>query len=179
MAFFCEAGVNISDTEKGKKGGWREETEQDLYRYARYEHAIRRLELRLGELTARMDDGRRIVSAVPDVETGFPAIRRGVRWRGGSGMAFEEYIVTEVADIMGKIGRMTAFREMMEMAVDYEFTAEPEKKAFIRLYYWAGLSKGDARREAMKKLHLSRQTSYNWQENIVSRMARVLGHGEQ
>ena len=71
---------------------------------------------------------------------------------------------------------MQEFREMVELAVDYEFSGEPDNKEFIRLYYWSGLRKRIGREVIMAELHLSRSTFYDWRGQIVERMARVLGH---
>lgn len=191
MALHSTATMTIANQgqERETKPDWWVKTERDLYRYAELEHTIRRQTIRLQELYARKEDGRRITSAgwggaVPNdnytprkyhVE-GAEQEETEPSAQGGKSEPWEMKITEQIADCEAEIRRAKEFREMMELAVDYEFAGEPEMKEIIRIYYWMGLPKGKARRQVMERLYMAKPTVYRRVAAIVRRMARLLGH---
>lgn len=156
MAFFSDV-----ESVKMRRPDWEVETDRDLYRYAQYGHAIRRQLMRLEELR----EGRRLVA-------------RYVRMEGQkvlSSAPAEEKIVQEILELEKRIKFYREFRETIELAIDYAWQ-DREHKRFIELYWWSGLPKTQARNLVMHEMFLSRRTFYRWREEILFRMAQLLGY---
>ena len=156
MAFFSDV-----ESVKMRRPDWEVETDRDLYRYAQYGYAIKRQLMRLEELR----EGRRLAAKYEKMEG----------QRVSLSVTAEEKIVQEILEIEKRIKFYQEFRETIELAIDYAWQ-DREHKKFIELYWWSGLPKTQARNLVMHEMFLSRRTFYRWREEILFRMAQLLGY---
>lgn len=161
MAFFSDVARELVEAVKLKRPDWEVETDKDLYRYAQYGYAIKRQLMRLEELR----EGRRLVAKYEKMEG----------QRVSLSVTAEEKIVQEILEIEKRIKFYQEFRETIELAIDYAWQ-DREHKKFIELYWWSGLPKTQARNLVMHEMFLSRRTFYRWREEILFRMAQLLGY---
>jgi len=162
MAFFSDVARELIEVTGLKRQDWEVKTDRDLYRYAQYGYAIKRQLIRLEELR----EGRRLIAVYE---------RREGQKTAPSSSAVEEKIVQEILEIEKRIKFYQEFRETIELAIDYAWQ-DREHKKFIELYWWSGLPKTQARNLVMHEMFLSRRTFYRWREEILFRMAQLLGY---
>ncbi|MEN6490206.1 MAG: hypothetical protein ABFD66_15225 [Smithella sp.] len=151
----------IGKGNSNEKSGWMNETDRDLSKYARYGHAIRNIDERLEELSK----GRR-TTAVYEIMEGS---------RGGENVIQEEAIVIKILELEERRNRYIRFRENIEAALDFAFD-DREHKRFIELYWWSNYPKSKARDVIMDDLYLSRRSFYRWREEILTKLAILLGY---
>ena len=166
MAFFSEAGLSAAGPEPKGRPGWEKQADPDLYRYFSIDKATERQALHLIELQMRANEGRRTTAIYENREG------RGSRQHS----QWEERIVQEILETEERLEFYKRFKQLMESAIHTVSKKNPYWLKFMELYWGSHLPKTSARRLTMKELYISRSTFYTWRQEILLKMAELLGY---